>query len=892
MTESTAKYFLTWDEAVQSGVQAAGGKGWNLGRLAQYGFKIPGGGVLTTQAYEEFIKYNGLGDMVNNITRSVTGENMAEINNQERLNQLRQKIQAGSIPPLIAEELKTVLSRMGILERPMAIRSSASAEDSARASFAGIHESFLNVRELDIFESVKACYASLWSNRAIAYRRKLNIGDDEVMTGVVVMEMVDAQAAGVGFTCEPQTGRQNTLVINANFGLGEAIVAGTVEPDTYYLDASPWNDLPHLVERKTGRKEGMTCLNQAGGTQFVKTPDSSGQQVLSEENIERLGLLLLRVFEALGDCDQHQDVEWVFDGEDFILVQSRPVTALPRRTFAALKNQPDIWSNGNYRDAVPMVLSPLIRRLTIATIDKILQSNYTETGYTLPEGLQFSRFFNGRLYCNLSALQWAMYDSMGTLPRDFNIFWGGHQPAIELKDPKPFTGLKGLKRLWRGIRGVLLINGAAKKAPETHALVLQSLESLTEKGFSHLQDKDLIQRYNELGKISLEFIEKFSFLSGAASIPVVELMKILTKYLGERAPMFLNALMVGGSAGITSADHGYRLVELAEIARRDNDAAQYFSGSAFQPIDWQGLPEHSAFKHAFREFIKEYGHRAVYELDIINPRWKEDPSYLLNIIHSTINTADLNQLKAGQKEKFEQAWQEIKTKVPSNKLFSIKKLIRKAQEGAAVREKTKSVLAVMMEAYRKIAQELGSRFCRRGIIEEQADIYFCTWPELVSLLNGEWDGAGLKALITDRKVFMKEMESIAPPDIIMGDTPKYTEPAPMSSGDFLMGVPVAAGKASGTARLIRHPAEGNRLQPGDVMVAPSTDPGWTPLFLKAGAVVMETGGFLSHGAIVAREYGIPAVVNIPGVMGAIQEGRQVIVDGDEGKVFKHSADEK
>ncbi|AFQ45371.1 PEP/pyruvate-binding domain-containing protein [Desulfosporosinus meridiei] len=885
MTVCTEKYFLTWDEAVQSGVQVAGGKGWNLGRLAQYGFKIPRGGVLTTCAYEEFIKYNCLQDMVNNITQTVTGENLDETNHQDSLNQLRSKIKAGTIPPLIVEELKAKLDTLGILERSVAVRSSASAEDSAKASFAGIHESFLNVRGMDIFKSVKECYASLWSNRAIAYRRKLHIRDDEVITGVVVMEMVEAQAAGVGFTCDPQTGRQNIVVINANFGLGETIVTGSVEPDTYYLDASPWNSVPHLIERRSGRKEGLTCLNQDGGTQFVKTPELAGKQVLSEENIEKLGLLLLRVFEALGDCDQHQDVEWVFDGRDFILVQSRPVTSLPRRTFAALKNQPDIWSNGNYRDAVPMVLSPLIRRLTITTIDKILKSNYSEIGYSLPDGLQFSRFFNGRLYCNLSALQWAMYDAMGALPREFNIGWGGHQPEIELKDPKPYKGLRGMKRLWRGIKSVILINRAAKKAPEIHARFLDAFESLTQKGFSHLQDKDLIQRYNELNKISIEFTGQFSFLSGAASIPIGGLMKILSKYFGERAPMVLNALMVGGAAGITSADHGYRLVELAEIARRDNDAVKYFDGTAFDSLDWEGLPEGSAFKQAFREFIKEYGHRGVYELDIINPRWNEDPSYLLNIIRSTINTADLRQLKAKQKEKFDHAWQEIETIVPSNKHSSIKKLISKAQEGAAVREKTKSVLAVMMEVYRKIAQELGFRFCQRAIIEEAADIYFCTWPELVSILNGQWNGVGLKALITKRKVFMKEMESIAPPDIIMGDTPKYTEASPRSSGNFLTGVPVASGKASGKARLISHPAEGNRLQPGDVMVAPSTDPGWTPLFLKASAVIMETGGFLSHGAIVAREYGIPAVVNIPGVMTVIQEGWKVDVDGDEGKVF-------
>jgi pyruvate,water dikinase len=288
---------------------------------------------------------------------------------------------------------------------------------------------------------------------------------------------------------------------------------------------------------------------------------------------------------------------------------------------------------------------------------------------------------------------------------------------------------------------------------------------------------------------------------------------------------------------------------------------------------------------AFREFIQEFGHRAVYELDIINPRWTEDPSYLMGIICSTQDTADLSKLKTVQKEKFEQAWQEIKHNVPANEQLLIKKLICKVQEGAAVKEKTKSVEVSVIGAFRLIAQELGSRFCERAIIEKQADIYFCTWPELVAIITEEWEGDGLQVLVTQRKSLMKEMESLVPPDIILGDTPKYSEPVPRSSGNFLVGMPVAAGRASGIARLINHPDEGSRLQPGDVMVAPSTDPGWTPLFLKASAVIMETGGFLSHGAIVAREYGIPAVVNIPGVRQVIKEGMNVVVDGDEGKVF-------
>lgn len=177
------------------------------------------------------------------------------------------------------------------------------------------------------------------------------------------------------------------------------------------------------------------------------------------------------------------------------------------------------------------------------------------------------------------------------------------------------------------------------------------------------------------------------------------------------------------------------------------------------------------------------------------------------------------------------------------------------------------------------------RFSQRGIIEEPGDIFYCSWSDLFSILDGEWNGDGLRTLVSARKASQREKEALAPPDVILGEESIFAEPVTLSSGDYLQGVAAAAGKASGIARLIRHPGEGNRLQPGDVLVAPSTDPGWTPLFLKACAVVMETGGHLSHGSIVAREFGVPAVVNIPGVMKVIREGQKVVVDGDEGKIF-------
>lgn len=889
MENHTNKYLMSWDEAFHSGPDAAGGKGWNLARLARYGFRVPPGKVLTARAYATFLRHNDLLDPIDRASRSISSTKSAGIEACDLFAELRERIVHGAIPPPLENELAADLQDPDLNEKALAVRSSAIAEDSDQASFAGIHSSYLHVRGTDnVLQAVKECYASLWTPQAVAYRRKMNIPPLQARMAVIIMEMVAARAAGVGFTCDPQTGHRDVLVINANFGLGESVVSGAVDPDTYYLNADVWQPWPQVTAKKIGRKQGMTRPGKTGGTELVPQEGDPARQVLTEGQLTRLGLLLQRLFEALGEGWQHQDAEWVFDGRDFMLVQARPVTALPRRTFPALENQPDIWSNGNYRDAVPMVLSPLFRRFMEATINAILTSSFEETGYRLPVGLQFSRFFQGRLYCNLSALQWAYFDSTGALPRDMNIFWGGHQPEIELEDPRPFHGVTGLKRIWRGLRTFATIVAFHKKAPRIHDRVLQEVERVTTRDFADLGDEDLLDVFAELGGIVRDYSREFSFLSATGSMPVVALIKKLGRYFPDRALAVVNGLMIGGEAAITSADHGYRLVELAGIARKDQDAVRFFTAPSFAPISWQDrLPDGSPFKRAFRDFLDAYGHRAIYELDIINPRWNEDPTYLLEIIKSTLNTADLQTFRAGQREKWRQAWQQIEKKVPARSHAGIRKLVKRAQSGAAIREQTKSVLARVAQVYRMLAQELGWRLQTRGLLRERADIYFCTWPELVAVLSGEWDGRGIQELITARKMARHEMEALAPPDVIFGDKPQSACQAAPTAGKHLTGVAVAAGKASGTARVINHPGEGRKLKPGEILVAPSTDPGWTPLFLQAGALIMETGGFLSHGAIVAREYGIPAVVNVPGVLHIVQDGRKVTVDGDEGRIFLH-----
>ncbi|SFG93266.1 pyruvate, water dikinase [Desulfotomaculum arcticum] len=885
MEKSCGAFFFSWPEAYQAGVEAVGGKGWNLSRLVRYGFRVPAGGVLAAGAYRAFWEENNLLETVGNIAQSITIGNIGEKGTEEKLFLIREKIKAGHISQYMLEELTSKLKNTGILKKPLAVRSSATAEDTAGASFAGIHESFLNVRGLDnVLSAIKGCYASLWTPRAVAYRRKMNVKDDEVFPAVVIMEMVEAVAAGIGFTCDPRTGRECVTLINANFGLGESVVSGAVEPDEYRLDFR-W-EVPErwtIAEKRIGRKEGKTVAAKDGGTEFIGSAGSAVIQVLADKDIHKLNLLILRVYDALGGGEQHQDIEWVFDGRDFSLVQARPVTALPRYTFDEIKNQPDMWSNANLRDTMPMVQSTLNWSFLEKLWKVPLKSVMKQFGYQNLSGFRQIRLYQGRAYTNISYMQWLFYDAFGFKPRQMNESLGGHQPEIKISEKSPYRGIKGFKRLVRLLKTIPNGLKIKKNAPKIFENVNGLTGAFLKENFKNLADKDLLNKSAEIRNAIVEFYPVLATFTGFADMSL--LVKALEKFFPGKGKAMANALMAGGG-DITSAQQGYRLVELATIARGDAAARRFFTGATFDPLRWEKvLPEESPFRQSFRDFLAEYGHRGIYEMDIINPRWRDDPSYLLNVLRSTIETADTGKIKARQKEKANEARQEVNQKVPFYRRGLINNLLKQAIKGAELREMAKSMLIKLYEPERIIFQETGRRLAERGILAEQADIYHCAWNEIFSILKGEWDGRGLDVLVGERKARREELGALSSPDLIIDEAPQFSETVTRSSGNALAGMGVAAGRASGAARLIGHPDEGEKLQAGDVLVTPSTDPGWTPLFLRASAIVVETGGFLSHGAIVAREYGIPAVVNIPGVMKMIKDSQLVTVDGDGGKVY-------
>lgn len=879
---------LDWSQAITAGPEACGGKGWNLARLQRYGFPVPCGGIITGALYRQTIGHPDIIPLIHQFQSMDNSQQIVE-SDEHLLWELRQAILTLGLPSGFDPSLHTFLQQQQLNEAALAIRSSATLEDGRATSFAGIHESYLNIRGIaDIKRAILNCYASLWTPRALSYRRKMGLADRQLECAVVIMVLVDSHASGVAFSCDPTSGREDISIINANFGLGESVVGGEIEPDEYRLNSHHMT----LQSCKIGSKQKQTLPSTSGGTCLTDAPKGAHEQVLPEELIRVLGRLVQRVFWALGQSQdqdqggigesQHQDVEWAFDGHDFFILQARPVTALPRLGFDALRNRPVIWSNGNFRDAAPMVLHTLGASLFAHHIRTVMSAPFRQIGYRLPEGLSFLKLFQGRAYLNVSLLQWIYFDSTGYPPAAFNRALGGHQPESNI-DKIYHGGLsKRLLRRWRNFKMMRMLMRHKKVAEARNAKEAAFANRIMDTELSTLGDAALAKKI-ERCDLRLEGYALPFAMQSSMSGSVMELFKLLEKHLPGRGTATATALLAG-AGDITSANLGYRLKEIAMLVPDDSAAQLFFEDHPFEPEAWQQLPNSSPFKQAFQSFIKEYGHRAIHETDLSTPRWREEPGYLLRAIKRNIGGPAPLLLKAQQKEKAEQAWLSVKKTLPLYLRPCVRMLVKQAAEGAAFREMGKSTVIRLVEPARLLYLEAGRRLQARRLLQNADDIFHCAYVEIISLLNGEWDGRGLMPLIERRRATKTAQEQLSPPDLILDDQPQFSKPATIGSGEALKGIGVAAGRAQGTARLVQTPEQGIALKPGEVLVAPSTDPAWTPLFLNAAAIVVETGGQLSHGAIVAREYGIPAVVNIPGLFRVIKDGEQIVVDGDRGTV--------
>jgi pyruvate,water dikinase len=836
---------------------------------------VPVGGVLVADAYGQFMAAPALAFLRETLS-TVPATQCADPDVILCLDRLQAALRDQELPAEVRHAVASWLTEHHLGMVPMAVRSSATAEDGAAASFAGIHRSSLHCTGLaQVLQGIRACYASLWTPAALAYRRHQNLTDAEVACAVVLCAMIaphrpgSCQNSGVAFSCDPRTGWRDRIHLSAVPGLGDALVSGREQPE-------------EIVVRV--RRGHLRIIGRSG----------RAAPVLDDAKTLELARLTWRIHWAIGNGQEPQDIEWSHDGRRFWLLQARPVTGLPPASVPALAGQPIYWSNANLKEVIPGIPSTLTWSILQPALWGILYAVQNAVGYRLPPGLEMARRHAGRLYFDLSAMQWIFYDSFGGPPSDMNDLLGGHQPEIEVPSGSPFLGRRGLPRLLarlRLFRLMLTVPGRLSEFIPRIRAVARRAKALD---FPRQTPTQLFDWLYRLGDRSMPVGQLAQLINASAGGWYTVLQAILRWRMGERGAALAAALMAG-SGQVTSATHGYRLFDLAEVARSDRAAREYLEGTPLDPDGWRRLPDALPFRLAFERFLADFGHRTVYEIEMANPRWNEDATYLLEQVRFLLaNPPVVHPCEAARAARAE-AERELARRAPFLRPL-VHWLAARTRRGVALREEGKSLMVAVWEPMRYLTLETGRRLILAGALDRPDDVFHLSYMDVESYLRGEWDGRGARSLVADRREQAAAWLAETPPDVFIQNAAGFSVHRPPDAGAAVLasarddkkwtGLALSAGRAAGPARILRHPSEASRLRSGDVLIAPSTDPGWTPLFLRAAALVMEVGGYLSHGAIVAREYGIPAVSNLPGILDAVRDGEPLLVDGDSGLIIR------
>lgn len=780
-------------------IALSGGKGANLGRLTQIGLPVPPGFVITVGAHQAFLAANNL----TNIGPEV----------------LRDRIADSPIPAEVGAAILDAYQKLGA--SAVAVRSSATAEDLAAASFAGQHDTFLNVTDTEaLLTAVRTCWASLWSPRAVEYRQQQGWGDQDVAMAVVVQAMVQAEWAGVMFTANPVTGQQGEIVIESVAGLGEALVSGEARGER------------HVVEKATQRI-------------------SAGESLIPHRIVEELSGLGLQIEKAFG---QPQDIEWAYAGGHCYILQSRPITALPTQ--------------------VPQQASKPGRRYS--RVQRANAANMVERMPLPYHPFDYSFYFRPGMERAFQAIR-----SLGFSPPALeDVFIEIADGMVQIVPPDPRPTLKALALPFK--------LGAALRA-DPNAWLEQCRRNLVtvahridEEALSTLSEKDLLDRIETLRTLQVDlFLPRFvCFPRGMLITQVMSFLLRLT--LGKEAPKMETELLSEIPCATTKMNH--ELGHLARRIRESEETRQVFLEESPERLQTR-LSEWVAGRALLIEvetFLRVYGYRETTMPASALPAWRDDPSIVYGLLKGLVaGEQGPSALDVDESGRPERAKQEVIAALSRWRFGLGRRLLlplflwslEAARGFIAFREDSHFYLFMPFPVIRRLALELGHRMKDKGILDEVDGIFFL---EIEDIQN-PGPAADMREKVQKRKRARRSVEgrfTSVPAELLM----------PTNTTGEVRGVPVSPGQAVGRARIIQSEKDFWKLQKGEVLVAPYTNPAWTPLFALAAAVVVDAGGMGSHAAIVAREYGVPAVMGAGNATRVVREGQRVMVDGTVGTV--------
>jgi pyruvate,water dikinase len=855
-----------------------GGKAANLGVLIRAGFRVPPGVCLTTVAYSRAVG-GALEDVVAHLA-ATKPQDTARLG--EWAAQARARVLEAAVPDDVAEVVR------GSATGAVAVRSSATAEDLPSVSFAGQQDSFLNVVGDDaVLDAVRRCWASLWTDRAVIYRAAHGIDHAAVRLAVVVQQMVPARVAGVLFTANPVTGRRCEAVVDASPGLGEAVVSGAVNPDHFVVDVRSGT----VLEQRLGDRRLVVQAVPGGGVEHLEhasAPDEG--PCLTPEQLRSLARLGAEVEQRFG---APQDIEWAVDESARIwITQSRPITTLfpvpeGRGGFRAFFSFS--VAQGVYRPLTPMgiagirgVSTSAARLWRIPVRDPLV-------------GAPAVTVAAGRVFLDVTP---ALRNKLGraVAPRLLDVMEA--RSAVVLRslaeDPRfalqPSSVARALRRLAAVLvrhRLPLRLVWAIADPPRAHRTARAVGNALRERARS-APDATAGERLDHVERLlTREFAPMaMQVLPGAAA--GFAMLGLAVRLLGEDLRPGELAVVLRSLPDNVTTSMDLALWNLAMQVRDDAESKTVVDDTSPEELAHRfgrgGLP--STLQRGLGAFLAQYGDRAVAEIDLGLPRWSEDPTYVFGVLGTYLRLTDPAAapdmvFARGEREAAAKV-EELAHRRRGLRRRVVRFALNRSRALVGMRELPKFYLVSMLAGARHELQTIGEQLAGRALLGRADDVFFLDLHEVRSAV----EGADLRARVAERRAeYERELPRRHLPRVVLSDgtEPEATAAAATMPSGALLGTPASAGTVTATAAIVLEPGRAV-FEPGAVLVCPSTDPGWTPLFLTAGGLVMEMGGANSHGAVVAREYGIPAVVGVPDATERIVTGDTVTVDGVAGTV--------
>jgi len=878
-----------------------GPKAMSLIRLRRIGVPVPAGFCVAATILQEHLEQNNLISCV-----KATVDKLAKAEPQAKgaiLAGLREAI----IKAPLAEEVRREIEihYRALAARHVAVRSSGTAEDLPGHSFAGQHDTYLGVADLaGCIKAIKKCWASLWTLRAYEYREKNGFDHLKVGMAVIVQTLIAADVSGVIFTADPLTGGRGRIIIEACFGLGEVLVSGKVTPDRFIVGSSSHKILSRTISEK--KVEHTLAGNGLVKEQLIPRERSSAC-CLDNGQIKKLAKLAKKVETAFG-CPQ--DIEWAIHNGKIFFLQSRPITALPPE-----KSWQDrqIWSCNPAKEVMPDVVTPMslsvIDALLADFIDPVFGLLCMDRGEHPIYGL-----VAGRIYFNANIWGTVFRDLPGTGGLDFMKLAGGHkglQKVIDRVQNASDEDLPGMKfnRFKFFLKIPPTILGALFNTPAKGRRILARAGAQNEKwsrlDVASLTTEEITACCQEIMMKLTEPLRHMPYL-----ISIFGALAILDVVCNKWFPdgNTKTGRLLTGMGGMVDASAGLDIWRLAVLAHSKAEVNDLILSNK----DWHTIEAELSRTESGREFLAEWnrfmllhGHHCRGELELYNKRWAETPDYILKFVRShitqvgKIDPVQSFAISARQRQELEQQCRE-RLKNPIKRMI-FNHLLARSQQGSIFRENVKSEVIKVLTMMRKLVIELGKRLTDKGVLENADDIFFLRYEEIAPVARGgslkaAGFGDDVHTVIAARRAEYNKNNSVIPPDVVFGkfdpdnyiadaeDEPVIASLGAGNDGQVLNGLGVSPGKAAGKARVILRADTEEQLLAGEILVAPFTDPGWTPYFVPAAAIVMDEGGVISHGSIVAREYGIPAVVNVGSGTKIIKTGQMILVDGDIGRV--------